>query len=393
MPNPFRPTTHAPAHCGRALGLLVMLAALLLGLSAGQARADEIVRGEFTISNVTVRGIEDGKLVYRAGAGDNSVALEEIVLLNLENEPRLAEAMAAFNEDRMRSAETALASVFNESQVPWVKQFTGFYLARAYDARNKPVEAAQVYVYLASSEADPYLLSQPPLASLAQANDAQKTRVSDEITAIINDTEGPAREQLTRYLRLVVGDAQMPQIEPGQGDLQAAARAESKVILPDRIWKLVETAPARNAADADKWDAVKLLSEGKYQEAVDAITPWLAGNLNVPEMLYVLGRAQLGLADAGDDKDLYLDAGLTFMRLVVHYGPANGQSHALVVPGRLEVAYIHQKIGREDLFEELMHGNNGVFVVVDDPKAYPEYRKRYYQILGEEPPAVEQQQP
>lgn len=393
MPNPFRPITHAHALRGRVLGLLMVLAGLALGLYAEQAKADEIVRGEFTIRNVTVRGIEDGELIYRAGAGDNSVALEEIVVLNLENEPRLAEAMAAFNENRMRSAEGGLESVYNESQVSWVKQFTGFYLARAYDARNKPVQAAQVYVYLASSGADPYLLSQPPLASLAEANDAQKTRVRDEITAIINDTEGPAREQLTRYLRVVVGDEQMPQIEPGQGDIQAAARAESKVILPDAIWELVEAPPARNAANADKWDAVKLLSEGKYQEAVDAITPWLGGNIDVPEMLYVLGRAQLGLADEGNDEDLYKDAGLTFMRLVVHYGPANGLSNALVVPGRLEVAYIHQKIGREDLFEELMHGDNGVYIMVDDPKTYPEYRKRYYQIMGQEPPAVEQEQP
>ena len=67
-------------------------------------------------------------------------------------------------------------------------------------------------------------------------------------------------------------------------------------------------------------------------------------------------------------------------------------AHPLTVPARVEVAYIHKQIGREDMFDKLMTGDSGVFILVDDAKAYPEYRKRYWQIMGEEPPALEPEQ-
>lgn len=363
--------------------------AVLLTLFAGAALADEIVKKDFTISNVTVRTISNGSLVYRAGANDVEVPLADIVVLNLENEPRLAEAMTAFNAGQMRSAERTLSEIYAQAQVPWVKQFVGFYLVQARDQRGEAVEAATVYVALASSGADPFLLSKPPIRSLAEASDNQKTRIRDQVMAVIAATDGETRTKLESYLRLVTGEENIPDLPPNEAQQQAAERGASAVILPDRIWKTLEGVDPRGR-NADRWDAIKLLVAGKPEEAVAAIAPWMESPGELPDKLYVLGRAQLEVAEKTGDEDDYKDAGLTFMRLFVHFGPPAGQDHVLALPAQLELAYIHKKIGRVDLYDKLL---DGAFLISVDAKAYPEYRKRYYQITGEEPPPIEPQEP
>ena len=353
------------------------------------ALADEIVKADFTIPNVTVRDIRDGQLVYRAGANDVEVPLSEIVVLNLENEPRLAEAMTAFNAGQMRNAERTLGEIYAAAELRWVKHFVGYYLVQARDQRGDAVAAATVYVEMANTNADPYLLSKPPVASLAEATDNQKARIRDQVMDVIRQTQGETRKKLESYLRLVTGEENLPDLPPTPEQEQAASRANSAVILPDRIWKTLESVDPRGR-NADRWDAIKLLVAGKPAEAVEAITPWLADPSELPEKLYVLGRAQLAVADATGDEDAYKDAGLTFMRLFAHYGPGSGLDHVLVVPARIELAYIHKKIGRDDLYEKLLY-NDGAAVLVDDPATYPEYRKRYYQIIGQEPPPIEPQ--
>ncbi|MEM9111864.1 MAG: hypothetical protein AAGC72_17835, partial [Planctomycetota bacterium] len=93
-----------------------------------------------------------------------------------------------------------------------------------------------------------------------------------------------------------------------------------------------------------------------------------------------------------ENKDMYRDAGLTFMRIVIHFDRA-GQTHPLVTPARLEVAYVHKQIEREDIYNRILFGGDeggGVHLVIDDAQVYPEYRKRYYQIIGEELPQDDQ---
>ncbi|MEM9864479.1 MAG: protein kinase, partial [Myxococcota bacterium] len=80
---------------------------------------------------------------------------------------------------------------------------------------------------------------------------------------------------------------------------------------------------------------------------LEAIKPWLSNPGDLPEKLFIKAVAELMLAEESKEKDAYLDAGLTFMRIVIHFERA-GQSHPLVAPARLEVGYIHKQIGRED---------------------------------------------
>jgi hypothetical protein len=359
---------------------------------ASPAQADSLQREGFPlIDNVTLIGVEDGKLKYRTAAGDRSVDITEIVALSIDNVPAFKTGLDAFKDGQMRAAQRSFESVWSGSRVPWIKHYAGFYLTQVYDQRGEPVDAAAIYAALASEGADPFFLSKAPVASLAEADDNQRERIGEQIMAVVRQSEGEQRTLLRNYHRQVVGeDVPLPEIDDPAGQQEAAAndaRKNSKVFLPDTVWRMLE----RKGEPAEKWKAIELLSKGEAEAALKAIKPWLSNPGDLPEKLFIRGKAQLMLAEAAEDKDLYRDAGLTFMRIVIHFDRA-GQSHPLVAPARLEVGYIHKQIDREDIYNRILFGGDeggGVHLVIDDKNAYPEYRKRYYQIIGEELPEDE----
>lgn len=355
---------------------------------AWPASADSVQKGDQpAIEGITLIGIEDGELVYRAAAGEVRVPLEDISNLVIESVPAFESGLKAFKEGQYRTAQRDFLSVWQDSRVDWIRHYAGFYLSQAYDERKEPVQAGEVFAKLAADGADLFFLSKPPTKSLAEASEDQKKRITDQIMAVVQTTRGERREKLRTFLRSVAGEAVViPENDDEQKqNKQDAQRDASAVILPESVWKMLD----RKGEKEGKWSAVTLLSEGKYQEALDAIKPWLNNAGDLPEKLFIYGRAQLALADEKNDKGLYQDAGLTFMRIVVHFTRA-GQAHPLVAAAQLEVAYIHKKIGREDIYDRLLFGGEeggGVNLVIDDQQAYPQYRKRYYQVIGETPPA------
>lgn len=374
----------------------MLTAAIALTLPA---LADGVKRGELPmIQGVTLIGVEDGHIVYRSGGGENKIPLKEVTGLEIDSVPALATGIKAFDEGQMRNAQKSLEEVWGASRVDWIRHFAGFYLMQVYDKRGEAVSAGQVYAKLAADKSDLFFLSKPPVLSISEADDDQKKRISQEINAVASETKGERRKRLEAFLKLVAGDAAtLPEdLRPGpntgeeqsEGDAEISKlKASSKVILPDDVWDMLKA----KKQPKGKWDGIKLLAEGKYAEAVETIKPWLSNPGGLPEMLFIYGRAQLALAEQEDDEDLYRDAGLSFMRIAIHFS-RSGQSHPLVAPAKLEAAYVHKKIGREDIYNTLLFGGDaggGVHLVIDDKKAYPQYRLRYYQIIGETPPADE----
>jgi hypothetical protein len=363
---------------------------VLVLLPAAGAQADEIERNGQPL-NVTIVGVDDGELVYRpAAGGERRIPLDEVGPLKLDTDPKFFDAYERFVAEDYRGAVDGFGEVIEESSAPWVRHYARFYLAQALDQRGEPTDAAEVYLAIARDGADPYFLSRPPVASLADANDAQRGRIRSEIMAVIEDTEGPARAALQGYLRQVVGDDQMPDIDPGPGPGPGTPgagpdRTASAVILPDEVWDLLDEDEAE-----ERWAAVTLLIEGDPAGAVEAITPWLDNPSAMPQKLFILGRAQLAIAEATGERDDYLDAGLTFMRLIVHYKPG---TTTLIAPARLEVALVHRAIGREDLYEKLLFDDGLSLSFADDPETYPQYYRRYYQIIDEPLPTPDDDAP
>jgi len=378
MPLIFRRWSRSAAVC----------AALAVGTSA---LADSLKYGDFPlVDGVTLIGVENGSLKFRAPAGERIVALEDIKELTIDSVPQFAAGKNALAAGQLRAAQKAFEEVWSQSRTDWIKHYAGYYLVQVYDARKLPVEASQAYATLASQKADMYFLSKPPIASLAEADESQKKRIADEVTAIVKQLPEAHRKVMENYLAAVTGGkVELPpdkatDLNSGNAELNAL-KSKSKVILPNMIWSLV----GRKGEPADKWESVRLLSAGEYEKALAEIKNKIETPGELPEKLFIMGKAQLALADAKNDPDLYRDAGLTFMRIVVHYSRGSSP-HKLVVPAKLEVAYIHKQIGRTEIYDKLLED---VFLQIDDDQTYPEYRLRYYQILGEEPPKPEEPQP
>jgi hypothetical protein len=370
-----------------------LLALSFLFVLALPGQADSLQREGFPlIDGVTLIGVKEGKLQYRTAAGDRAVDITEVVDLSIDSVPEFKTGIDAFKKGEMRSAQKSLENVWSGSRVDWIRHFAGFYLLQVYDKRGEPVDAAAVYAKLAADGADLYFLSKAPVASLAEADANQKTRMGEQIMAVVRETEGEHRRLLRAYHRQIVGeDAPLPEIDDPIGKQETAKneiKAKSKIILPQDVWKMLE----RKGEPEGKWAAIELLSKGDAKGALEAIKPWMDNPGDLPEKLFIRGKAQLMLAEQSEDKDAFSDAGLSFMRIVIHFERA-GSAHALVAPAKLEVAYIHQQIKREDIYDRVLFGGDaggGVHLVINDKEAYPEYRKRYYQIIGEEVPQDDQ---
>lgn len=382
------------ARAGAKTGILCAAVALTLAASA-----DSIKRADLpAIENITLIGVEDGKLKYRTAAGDRTAPLNEIESITIDSVPEFAAGREAFEEGQMRTAQRSFEAVWTGTRVDWIRHYAGYYLAQAFDKRGEPVDAATVYATLASENADLFFLSRPPLESLAEADENQKERIREQVLAVAETARGETRRRLQAYLGAVTGDDEvdLPTNDPDEKarDANEDLRKNAKVLLPESLWKLLDRQGGK-----EKWVAIAHLSKGDDQAARDAIKPMLDAQGDIAPKLFIYGKALLGLADQAkadgqteEANKLYRDAGLAFMRVVVHFNRP-GQEHPLVYPAQVEVAYLHKQIGREDIFNRILFGSGGsggVNLVIDDPEAYPYYRKRYYNIIGEEPPDRDQ---
>lgn len=368
----------------RVLALCAALLVVMPGL------ADSLQREGFPlIDGVTLIGVKDGKLQYRTAAGDREIDITEVASLSIDSVPEFSTGVAKLKAGELRSAQRSFENVWSGSRVDWIKHYAGFYLTQVYDQRGEAVDAAAIYSKLAADNADLYFLSKAPVASLAEADENAKKRIGEQIMAVIEDTEGERRRVLRAYHRQVVGeDAPLPPIDDPAGQQEVQSNeliANSKVVLPADVWEMLDAKERFKG----EWAAIKLLAKGDAPATLESIKESLNTTGDLPEKLFIRGVAQLMLADQSKDKDLYRDAGLTFMRIVIHFD-RNGSAHPLVAPAKLEVAYIHKQIGREDIYGKLLEE---VYLAIDDAEAYPQYRKRYYEIIGEEVPAEEDDQP
>lgn len=368
------------------LGRWMLLAVIVLGVFAAPlASADELMRnGQW--QSVTFVGVEDGALVYRNNVGgQNTVALGDVESLKIDDEEDFFEALEAFKGEDYRRSQRMFAEITEQTRLEWVRHFAQYFLVQSLDQRNEPVEAATVYAEIARTGGDPFFLSAPPMLSLEALSDDERARIREEVMDVLEDTRGQTRQRLQAYLVAVLGEDAMPDLAPVEPDPRDATRAErsqSAVILPEALWEILE----QEDFDDEKWEGLALLREGQYEEAIEAITPWLDSRGDMPEKLFVLARAQLAIADASGERDDYLDAGLTFARIVFHY---ENLGTPLLAPSRLELAYVHRLIGREDLYDKLLNQSDLFLSFADDPETYPQYYQRYYQIIGEPLPQAE----
>ncbi|MCG8509208.1 MAG: hypothetical protein MI741_08270, partial [Rhodospirillales bacterium] len=115
---------------------------------------------------------------------------------------------------------------------------------------------------------------------------------------------------------------------------------------------------------------------GRFDSARDRAEKSFARKERYAEKLYLLGLAQLHLADQTGKAEDYKDAALTLMRVDVHYPLDPIRDFAL-----LEVAYSHLKFGRTDIARKLLAEVQDRGRVT--PENNPEYHKRMQEIAAQ----------
>jgi len=350
MPSSFMPRMF--------VGLLACLA-LAVGLAVPSiARADAFIMDGLEYPNVRIDDIAEGHLIYTTAAGLRAQQpLERIEAIKLEAHPQLAVALQLRAEGRHALALVQLRQI--RTPVPWTRFWVDSRIMHAAAAAKEPEAAVIAYLELAQLNAPAFYLEQFPLDALAHADGLTRQRMLNRVQALI-DTQ-PSRSPLRPHLeRLRDGITAQP-APP------AAPPAPSRITLP---------------AHMRPTDAVtRLLQEGRFQEALEAVDESLKTPVGTDMKLYQRGLAQLHLAQQLEAQNQpaealrrYKDAGLSFMRTVIYFpqSPYHG-------PALMEAGYVHVKIGRPDIAAELYEEARPRI----DPENNPTLARRLEQLRGE----------
>ncbi|NBC11231.1 MAG: hypothetical protein GVY24_05765 [Planctomycetes bacterium] len=359
-------------------GLTVALALLLSWLCAATAEADAVKLSGFWIENVTVHNIKDGQIRYLSPAGSNIEAdLSSLEGLKLDAYPQLGEGLEAAEAGEIDQAIETLRKVQRDAKEPWLKRFLEWKLYDLYNTKGDGPEAVKHYLDLVNANAHGAYLDNPPINAAAMVPPDQAQAIVERLRAAQAQTEDAlVKEHLATLIELIQvptapdagsADGEGPtDPQPGQPTVVAAGG----IILP---------------SNPPESPTVALLKQGQLSKALASAKRDVRVVGGLSEKLFYLGLIERAIADAAepeseDRNDLYKDAGLTFMRVVIHYPKSRYAPLAL-----LEVGYVHEQIGQAEQARSLYaEAANAI-----TPEDYPDYHTRLLELTGggEEAPA------
>lgn len=336
----------------------------LVFLGSTLAIADEVKLSGFWIQGVTVLTIDKGKVEYTTQAGNFvSQSVDKLEGMRLTLLPQLAEAEAAMVKGDSRQALKLLNAAFKEAEQPWQKSYINKLRVGAATEAGNAVAAVSAYVALVSGKTDAFFIPDAPIAAVIEAPDTQKERVAGVVKKALPRVAKEYREPLEKIIAAAdTSETAQPMpglVKPEPDALQAAPKAKSAVLLPSAL---------------DRGPIAELLREGSFAEALKTADRELAQPGGTSAELFLRGMAQLSLAEQAQEESLYLDAGLSLMRVVVHFPDSIAVGPALV-----EVGYIHHVIDRDDLATQLYD----MAQIQIDEEADPEYHARLLELIDQ----------
>lgn len=350
-------------------------AALLIASLSGSLQADAVKLGSFWIENVSVEHIADLKIYYYNNIGvEFAESVDELHGLKLDQNPHLAAYEQAMSDGDCRLAADALLSADRLSHDPWLHQWILRCLIRVYDKLNQPTQAVETFLELLASDAPPAYLDPGPLESLKKADDPTRADLRSRLRAAeLSSRSDSAKKAIQSLLAQLSPSSAVLDLEnppppspSGTGldspDGISASTASGGVIMP-------------RALTADPNDPVtKLLVAGRFAPALAAADRALTSEqAHVDVRLFQRGLAQsLLAAQQGGDRDLYLDAGLSFMRVVTYFPNSD-----LVGPSLVEAGLVHAQIGRLDIARQLAEKAQSRL----DPDTNANYAAKLEQLL------------
>ena len=318
-----------------------ILGAIYVAAWCSTASADAIKLGGFWIENVSVQGVEYGRVVYFNRVGTElSRPIERVQGLKLSSYPSLGKAQQAIDAGKNREALQALLRVQSQSKggAPWVGQWVNYLLVDVCDKQNRPVEAVGAYLELVEGSASAIYLKRLPVRSLEGVSGDTQRDVKQRIEAALGRLSGQPEASLIQELLDVIDgkdtgdsgnpDGAVPVIDDATGDSDAGSSQPGNglgLTLPREL---------------DIGNAVtQLLINHRFEQALTMIDDALKKDSRHMAMrLYQRGMAQMHLAGINEDQEQYLDAGLNFARVLAYFPQS-----ALAGPSLVEAGLIHSK--------------------------------------------------
>lgn len=308
---------------------LIAIAMTLPLLAVPATHADAVKIGEFWLKPVTVEGVMDGQLAYTTKFNvEIRKPLAEINALRLAKYPQLEEAAELAATGEYLQVLKKLGTIRRPQS--WLRDWISAQVVQIAGDGGDATRAVNAFLELLQNDADAYYLSRPPVDAVLGADEATRKSLLEKITKVADGLkkDHPAAPALSKLLKAAGSSSPRPVMK------KPTITGNLKVVVSSQL-------PAKEQAG-------QLLQAGQARKALELVNK----QLNAPDAenlatkLYVRGLAELELAERArptEAKTLYRDAGLSFMRVVIHFPRSRFEGAS-----KLEAGYVHSKIGRPD---------------------------------------------
>ena len=351
-----------------------IVGAICIANWCGTASADAIKLGGFWIEDVSVQGVEYGNVVYFNRVGTElSRPIELVQGLKLSSYPSLGKAQQAIEAGNGREALRALLLVQNQTQggAPWVGQWVNYLLVDVCNRQDMPVEAVGAYLELVEGGASPIYLKRLPARCLEGVTGDARLDVKQRLEAALERLAGRLEAARVQELLDVIdgkgeGDTgDTPGISDGPVQVVDGAAGDSDTLGNGSGLTLPRELDIANPV-------TQLLIHNRFEQALTMIDEAMGKDSRQMAMrLYQRGMAQMHLAGANQDQEQYLDAGMSFARVLAYFPQS-----AFAGPSLVEAGVIHSKIGRRDIAQKLYQKATEMI----DAEVEPRYAMRLDQL-------------
>jgi len=365
----------SPSQAIRAACIGAMLAVLLVMPVHG----DSVRIDGFWFRDVEIQNIDGEYLTYTTAiGGEVEQAVSGIQGIEITALPGYQQAVAMIEAGQAAQAVTLLETTLRQARTNWQRILVNWQLLNAAKAAEQAVPAYGAYVRLGELGADTFFLGDPPVQLAQKLSDDQRRVLADQIRPLVPRVAQDLREDFQELLASVEAVVEQPGTAAPAGPGTPPATDTTRPTTAPR------ERPGRQPAAQVVWagvlpdglrltNVVDLMRAGEFEQAAGVVRGALSNPNDLPEKLYLLGMCQLQMAAQQNDPELYKDAAISFMRVVVHFP----EGHRLRIPALTEVAYAHHRFGRTDRAREIL--SQRVRPVITDDM-YPRYYERFTEV-------------
>ncbi len=317
--------------------MTVSLRALLVTMAATASLswADQLIVSGMQPQQVTFTDFADNKLIYQTRAGErNDREIERISHIAVDGETAFNDAETAFAKEEKDKAIDGYTRTLRSTTKPWLRHFAARRLLIALGTTDRFDARVVAYLAILMTHPDEATQYRPELPE--KGNKQLDTAITDAENAL--KTPGLAGPQQVGLYSFLI------ELHRRKGD-EAGATATL-----ERLAKLAETlgdmpeikeqlagakiAQARLALDQKKYaDAIKLIEDNRRS---------ITDSRLQSDALFTLAQAKLATTNKTDTAAMQ-DTALIYMRVVAHFGDAEGRPN--VLPSLQATAGILQQIG------------------------------------------------